>query len=153
MCTASKWTSRYVKRVHLWTCRLLAEGTSTSLIMASKKRSIKMNKLIYFRVCLWVRRPLDELTGNCKLSRKEQCKWTCRLTPFQIAFILLHHLVISVNNSSFIWAKTSFLCIAQVSYFSVFGCKFYTHERREPYATGSYCSTRRHALVALALPH
>ena len=31
------------------------------------------------------------------LSRKEQCKWRCRLMPFQIAFILLHHLVISVN--------------------------------------------------------
>ena len=31
------------------------------------------------------------------LSRKGQCKWRCRLMPFQIAFILLHHLVISVN--------------------------------------------------------
>ena len=69
------------------------------------------------------------------LSGKGQCKWTCRLTPFRIAFILLHHLVILVNTFSFIWAKTYFPCIAQVSYFIVFGCKIYTHERREHYAT------------------
>jgi len=79
------------------TCRLLAEGTSRSSIMASKKRSIKMNRYIYLRVCLWVQRPLDELTGNFMLSRKGQCKWTCRVTPFRIAFILLH-LVLSVNK-------------------------------------------------------
>ena len=93
---------RYVKWVHMWTCRLLAEGTGGSSTMASKKRSIKMNRWIYFRVCLWVQRPLDELTGNCMLSRKGQCKLTCRLTLFRIAFVLLHLLVISVNTSSFI---------------------------------------------------
>ena len=50
--------------------------------------------------------PLEELTGNFMFSRKGQCKWTCRLTPFWIAFILLLHLVISVNILfSFIWAK------------------------------------------------
>ena len=66
-------------------------------------------------------------------SRMGQCKWTCRLTPFRIAFILLHLLVISVIFSffSFIWAKTYFPCIAQLSYFSVLGCKIYAHERRE----------------------
>ena len=63
------------------------------------------------------------------LSRKGQCKWTCRLMPFRIGFILLHHLVISVNNSSFIWAKTSFPCIAQVPYFSVLGCLIYTRKK------------------------
>ena len=43
------------------------------------------------------------------LSRKGQCKWTCRLTPFRITFILLHHLIVSVNIFfSFIWAKISF---------------------------------------------
>ena len=31
---------------------------------------------------------------------------------------------------SFIWAKTSFPCIAQLSYFSVLSCKIYTHERK-----------------------
>ena len=48
--------------------------------------------------------------------------------PFRIAFILLHHLVISVNNL-FHLAKTSFPCIAQVSYFSVLGCKIYTQKK------------------------
>ena len=127
-----------VEWVHLWTFRLVlvvAKAIGRSSVVASQKWSIKMNRQMYFCVCLWVWRLSDELTGNCMLSRKGQCKWTCRLTPFQIAFILLHRLEISVNNYGFIWAKTSFPCLAQVSYFSVFGCKICTHERREHYAT------------------
>ena len=74
--------------------------------------------------------PVDTPTG-----RKGQCKWTCRLTPFRIAFILLHYPVISVNTSSFVRVKTSFPSIAQISYFGVFGFQIYAH-KREHYATG-----------------
>ena len=121
--------------------------------LAGSEASRWTGRFFIFFVCLWVRRPLEELTGNFMLSRKGQCKWTCRLTPFPI-FILLHHIVISVNNSSFIWPKTSFPCIAQLSYFSVLGCNIYTHERREHYATGGgrdggCCHTRWHALPCL----
>ena len=88
------------------------------------------------------------------LSRKGQCKWTCRLTPFRIAFILLHHLVIFVNNFiyfSFIWAKKKNPCIAQVSYFSVLRCKIYTHERKEDCATGEEGGGLPHQATWLAL--
>ena len=92
------------------------------------------------------------------LSRKGQCKWTCRLTPFRIAFILLNHIVIcfflllfSSSFFSFIRAKTSFPCIAQVSYFSALGCKLYTHERREQYATGGCLPHQATCLALFAL--
>ena len=129
MCTALKWTGRYVKRVHLWTCRLLAEGTNRSSTMASKKRSIKMNRQIYFRVCLWVRRPLDELAGNFMLSRKGQCKWTCRLTPFRIAFILLHHLLISVNNLFHLYELKLLFLVLHKSLISVYSVAKFAHTK------------------------
>ena len=58
------------------------------------------------------------------------------LMPFWITYVLLHHLVISINNSSFIRLKI--LCIVQMSYFSVFVCQIYTHERREHYSQATY---------------
>ena len=140
--------NRYTdEQVHLWRGRLIAEVTgrssivasqkrsiklNRSSIVASQKRSIKLNRYIYFRVCLWVRRPLDELTGNCMLSSKGQCKWTCRLTPFRIAFILLQRLVISINNSSFIWFKL--FSVYRTNLWFVHLVAKFTHKRRNHYS-------------------
>ena len=44
-----------------------------------KKKAIKIYRLIYFRVRLWVRRPIDELTGKraCFGGRIKVNAWVC----------------------------------------------------------------------------
>ena len=80
----------------------------------------------------------------CMLNRKGQCKWTCRLMPFHISFILLYDLVISINNSSLIWLKLP--ChVLHTSLILVYLVAKFTHKRRDYYSNGGvYCFHFKH---------
>ena len=103
---------------------------------------------------MWVWRPLDELTGSEQLCgrwsltevEEEHVRW--RHFGYHLFY---HHLVICINNSSFIWLKKSCFRVLHKSLNCVFGClKLHTPKKGTIIPTGGVCRTRRHTVFALS---